>query len=364
MDSQHVFCPNLACHARGHRGKGNIRVHSHQEHRYRCTECGKTFVARTGTIFYGRHTDEATMTQILTLVAHGCPIPAIEVAFGLQRRTIQTWVDAAGRHCEQVHQHLVVQPRDLGQVQADELRVKTQTGIVWLAMALMVSTRLWLGSVSSPARDRTLIHMLLLLVQRCASVAPLLLVMDGLPSYVTQARKVFRTSLRTGQRGAPRKQLWPQLCLGQVIKQVQRKRVVAVLRQVVHGPPALLDQLVMATQGHGGLNTAYIERLNATFRARLATLVRRTRGAARKHDRLHLGSYLVGTIYNFCTLHTSLTLTNGTCRTPAMAAGLTDYCWTITELLTYRVAPPRWQPAKRRGRRSQADLALLAKWAC
>ena len=35
---------------------------------------------------------------------------------------------------------LVEQPRDLGQVQADEIRVKKQGGIVWMALAMMVCT--------------------------------------------------------------------------------------------------------------------------------------------------------------------------------------------------------------------------------
>jgi hypothetical protein len=41
-----------------------------------------------------------------------------------------------------VHEPLVQTPRALGQVQADEIRVKKQGGIVWLARAIMVSTRL------------------------------------------------------------------------------------------------------------------------------------------------------------------------------------------------------------------------------
>jgi len=45
------------------------------------------------------------------------------------------WQRYAGQHCEAVREHLVQQPRDLGQVQAEEIRVKMQGGIVWLAMA-------------------------------------------------------------------------------------------------------------------------------------------------------------------------------------------------------------------------------------
>ncbi len=60
------------------------------------------------------------------------------------------------------------QPRDLGQVQADEIRVKHQGGIAWLAMALQVTTRLWLGGVVSAHRDGELITRLIQRVRRCA----------------------------------------------------------------------------------------------------------------------------------------------------------------------------------------------------
>jgi hypothetical protein len=36
--------------------------------------------------------------------------------------------------------------------------------------------------------------------------------------------------------------------------------------------------------------------------------------------------------------------------TPAMASGLTDHCWSIQELLSYRLAPAPWMAPKRRGR--------------
>ena len=362
MDPQHVFCPNLDCPARGQIGQGNIGVHSWQEQRYRCHVCGQPFSARKGTPFYRRRTPEATMEQILTLVAHGCPIPAIEAAFGIQRRTVQQWVDAAGAQCAQVHQHYVIQPRDLQHVQADELRVKTQRGVVWMALAVMVSTRLWLGGTVSPHRDKGLIRTLVAQIRACALPRPVLLVADGLVTYVDAFRKAFRTPQRTGKRGAPRLVVWPELVIGQVVKHTRQRRVVAVVRRLAHGSRTLAQQLIRQTQRAGVLNTAYIERLNGTFRARLAVLVRRTHGAARRQARLQAGMYLIGTVYNFCTDHASLTQRDQGVRTPAMAAGITDHRWSVGELLRQRIPPPRWQPPKRRGRRSQALQQLIDRW--
>ena len=67
------------------------------------------------------------------------------------------------------------------------------------------------------------------------------------------------------------------------------------------------------------INTAYIERLNATFRERLAALTRRGRALARRPLTLHHGMYLIGTVYNFCTPHASLG-GGGSATTPAMAS--------------------------------------------
>ena len=43
MDPTTVFCPNLACPARGQTGQGNIGIHSRKDQRFLCTQCHKTF---------------------------------------------------------------------------------------------------------------------------------------------------------------------------------------------------------------------------------------------------------------------------------------------------------------------------------
>jgi hypothetical protein len=69
---------------------------------------------------------------------------------------------------------------------------------------------------------------------------------------------------------------------------------------------------------------------------------------------------LVGTVYNLCTPHESLSPAQKT--TPAMAAGITDHYWTMRELLSFRVPVSRWAPPKRRGRPSRVPQHLIARW--
>ena len=159
MNPQKLFCPNMDCPARGQVGKDNIHVHSQKDKRCICEVCGQTFTTTTGTLFYRlRHAPELVI-QVITLLAYGCPIQAIVKAFGLDERTVCDWQARAGRHCQHVHEQLVEsQPQDLKQVQADEIKVKTQIGTFWMALAIWVPTRLWMGGVVSPKRDLDLIQ--------------------------------------------------------------------------------------------------------------------------------------------------------------------------------------------------------------
>src|SRR5205823_7262723 len=100
---------------------------------------------------------------------HGCPVQAIVAAFGLDERTVADWRDRAGRHGQRLHEHVVLQGRvDLGHVQADELYVKAVGRRLWMAMAMAVPSRLWLGGVVSARRDLSLIMTVVRMVRRAA----------------------------------------------------------------------------------------------------------------------------------------------------------------------------------------------------
>lgn len=369
MDPLSVFCPNLACPARGQLQQGNIGVHSLKDRRYQCAVCHKTFTASTGTPFYRlRHTEEL-VTRVVTLMAFGCPLQAIVAAFDLDERTVASWQQRAGQHCQRVQEKLIHVPRDLGHVQIDELRVKVQGGIAWMGLALMVSTRLWLGGVVG-SHEAGLTRALLAKVRACASAlcTGLLFCTDGWIAYVPQIRAVFREKVRGPLGGRPRLQQWPRIFIAQAMKQSEQGKLLGVERRVIHGSEAEIAAMLERTKGGKVINTAFIERLNATFRQCLANLARRSRALARKSETLEAAMNLVGAVYNFCCEHESLRLPGligghkWLGRTPVMAAGISEHRWSIKELLSYRVAPSKWKPVKRRGGVSNATKALIARW--
>jgi transposase-like protein/IS1 family transposase len=361
MDASQVFCPNLDCMARGKIGEGNVVSHGKKRARYRCKTCGKTFSAQVGTMFEGLRKPRTLIVIVVTLLAYGCPIQAIVQAFGLDERTVASWRDRAGKHCQQVHQAVVQQGQlDLVQVQADEIRVKGCKIIAWMGLAMMVSTRLWLGGVVSLTRDRSLADRLLQQVRTCCQpMRALLVCTDGWNAYPGSIRRAFREKVKeTAGRGRACLRVWPQLCIAVVIKRTEKKRVVEITRKMVQGTLEQALALLSASCGGTVLNTAFIERFNGTMRQRLASLTRKCRHAARRLTALESGMWLLGCTYNFCWPHHELSRREALVQdargdvllTPAMASGLTNHVWSVQELLSYRVAPLPWVEPKRRGR--------------
>ena len=81
---------------------------------------------------------------------------------------------------------------------------------------------------------------------------------------------------------------------------------------------AATSQQLLKQSGAQTINTAIIERFNATMRSVVPSLVRWTRGLARKLTTLEHAMFVVGCMYNFCWIHQTLGQ-----NTPAMAAGNT-----------------------------------------
>jgi hypothetical protein len=77
----------------------------------------------------------------------------------------------------------------------------------------------------------------------------------------------------------------------------------------------------------GEICTSHAERQNLTMRMQMRRFTRLTNAFSKKIENHRLACALHFVHYNFCRIHSSLRIT------PAMAAGLTDHVWEISELV-------------------------------
>jgi hypothetical protein len=259
-------------------------------------------------------------------------------AFSIDERTVASWQLKAGDHAKRVqYQYVCRRTIQLAQVQADEVWVKLQGHTAWICTALCVFPRLFVWGAVSLHRDKHLILQVLSKVRKSSGrvIQPILVAVDGFAAYPKVVKKLFATKDHS-KRGRPRSIPWPKLNIVQVIKRYNGKRLSHIERRLAHGDWGTVSRLLVQTQTQvGRVNTAYIERFNATLRARLPSLARRTRNLARTVKRLEMELFWSGVVYNFCTVHSTLD------GTPAMAAGITDETWSIRRLLLMRT-PDIW----------------------
>ena len=159
-----------------------------------------------------------------------------------------------------------------------------------------------------------------------------------------------------GPRPKPRWMPLPGLLYAQVVKSYRRRRIVGVKHQVVFGTRLAIEE-VLARCGWT-INTAFVERLNLDIRQRVAAIGRRVNTLCQGEAGLRDQLALFHVYHNFVLAHARLRqpllvpeVTNGRGAakvwrpcTPAMAAGVTDHIWSLTEVLFYR-GPP-WPQAQ------------------
>ena len=323
MNPELMVCP--------HCDKGTkIWIHSQKERRFKCAGCQRTFSERQGTPLFRLGYPTWVVVLVLTLLAAGCPVPAIVLAFGLDERTVANWQLIAGEHAQQVQQEKVCQGHLVAhQIQADEMWLKTQWGTAWMATAMTVFSRLFIwGAVGVERQTGLLTRVVDNVAAALQRGHPWLWVTDGFGGWEQAIRRRMRTPLYTGKPGRPRLQLWPELHLVQGVKQTVAGRLVSIEKRLRIGSWSLAQELLCLSQTQlGTFNTAYMERLNASFRTWIPALTRRSRTPARYRPHLEAAMFWTGVVYNFCRFHTTLQ------GTPAMAAGLTDSVWSVRELL-------------------------------
>jgi IS1 family transposase len=149
------------------------------------------------------------------------------------------------------------------------------------------------------------------------------------------------TPPRTGRPVRPRKPyLVPpaDLVYATVHKTRRKGRVVKVEMRAAFGSAEAIEGALARSAVSRAVNTAFVERQNGTDRNRNARKARKTYCFSKDWEAHQAVTYYTLYSYNFCWPVRTLRVRGGggkwSRRTPAMAAGLTDHDWSISEWLT------------------------------
>ena len=172
-----------------------------------------------------------------------------------------------------------------------------------------------------------------------------LMTSDGFPAYeaaILEAYGETVTPPRTGKRGRPKApyKVPPKGLNYAVVEKTRAKgRVVSTVTRVIFGTMVAVTAALGMSRVSRAINTSFVERQNATDRHRNARKTRKTYRFSKDWRYHEAVTYLTLYSYNFCwpvrTLRVRGESDQWVERSPAMAAGLTDHVWSMSEWLRF-----------------------------
>ena len=288
--------------------------------RYRCPRCAQTFCVEQP--LDGVRIEQGKAFQVIGLLVEGMGIRAIQRFTGLHQETILNILASAGEHCATLLESRV-QNLKCSAVQVDEtftsvfckqkrnLSNDYDRGDQYLFMAIDADTKLIINHVIGKRDSGNALS----LIQDLKRKVPghFQLTTDAFRPYKPVVRQTF----------------------GNAIDFAQLLKIYAVPNQALIGerrysPPECISTRTIVRSGHPDRNrisTSYIERTNLSVRLFNRRFTRLTLGYSKKIEYLRHSANLFIAHFNFCRVHSTLK------KTPAMASGLTNHVWTITELV-------------------------------
>jgi IS1 family transposase len=172
-----------------------------------------------------------------------------------------------------------------------------------------------------------------------------LMTSDDYPAYETAILHACGETItppRTGKPGRPKASYQvppPGLTYATVTKRREKGRVVEVGTRVVFGTVAAVLLALAMSPVSRAINTAFVERQNGTDRHRNARKARKTYRFSKDWRYHEAVTFLSLYAYNFCWPVRTLTQLDDQGRlrkrSPAMAAGLADHVWSMSEWLSF-----------------------------
>lgn len=373
MDWKSLYCPNRTCQMYGVPWSESRLVKNGTSRGYKqalCRACGQTVFLRYGTAYFALEADPATFDTAIRALAEGTSLRSTARIVQIDKDTACAWLHRAALHCRQVLLYLW-QRLPVSECQLDELWSFVHTkehnlwnaklccdtyGDAWVWIAFAPACRLIVAFVVGP-RSQASTNLLLERVAHVTEQRPSFFTSDQLAEYRTALLHVYGQWYQPARKGscgrfpAPRRVAPPDLVYAQVVKQREAGRVVAVSHKVVFGSTEAVQACLAHSSASTTINTSFVERDNLMLRQHNRRLTRKTNGFSKELPWLEKQLWLSLAYYHLVLPHTSLrvaldapepTRGAGSARrwrsiTPAMAAGLTDRVWTMTDLLSFRV---------------------------
>jgi IS1 family transposase len=352
-----LACPYSDCHLYAEKGARNLlirKVYGKDRIRYlRCRACSREFSERKGTALFNTKIEEKKAISVAEHLAEGLSTKATSRLLGASAEAVRRLRRNLGEHARDFHDELV-QDLESTSVQMDERYgyVGSKKEPLWEATAIDPESRLLISFVVGE-RDTSLIKELMESTKwRLKDPSDLVVMSDGHRSYESLFPSVFGEPYRPARKGVRgrfpkvRHRVPRSLAHLQVLKRRQGGRVVEVISRAAHGSWKRVEK-ELEKLGYSKPNLSAIERQNGTSRRMNAYLVRRSLAFGRKEESREALGWFSTVVYNFCRtqrgLRTPLSSFEGRRRyeqrTPAMAANLTDFIWTIADVLCAPVYP-------------------------
>jgi IS1 family transposase len=264
--------------------------------------------------------------NVIAMLAEGSSIRAIERVTGVNRNTIMNLGVRVGHGCARM-QDAKMRNIQSSEIQIDEIwgfvgkkRNKAQAwdrlegiGDIWTFIALDRDTKLiptWLVG------QRTMQHAEIFLRDlRNRLAGRIQLSSDALPAYREMVGKVFGENVDYGQ----------------VVKTLSVSHLGSFKEAATRYSPAQVVKTekssIIGEPDFAAISTSHIEKQNHTLRMHCRRLTRLTNAFSKKLENFQAAVALNFAYYNFCKRHITVK------TTPAVAAGVENHEWTVTELV-------------------------------
>jgi len=267
--------------------------------------------------------------RIIAALTEGLSIRSVARLCEVERNTIGRLALRVGQGCEALHDRKM---RDLqvSVIECDEQwdfigkkqkRVKQddpeEMGDVWLFIAMAANQKAIISfTVGKRTQENTYA---LALDLKARIVTRPQITSDGYAPYIGAINDAFATEV---DFATITKQYVGDSNLPDAAHRYSPGHVSGVEKSIIRGRP-----------NKDLISTSYVERFNLSTRMQMKRFARLSNGFSKKLENHRAAVALWICFYNFCRVHETLRMT------PAMALGITDHIWTISELMAAALEP-------------------------